>query len=155
MAESIKARKVSRRKAMAILGSGAAVGAVWESSAELEAISCSDPAFVQVFKPPKARATPRGGTTPPKTGTTPPAKPENGVFVSFSCCDETRLAILTGAAKGSATGRTHLEPITKKLNEVGTDGLEEYCLMIWGLNKEHRDELVRTMTEKTTVWYGK
>jgi len=65
------------------------------------------------------------------------------------------LAILTGAAKGSATGRTHLEPITKKLNEVGTDGLEEYCLMIWGLNKEHRDELVRTMTEKTTVWYGK
>ncbi len=59
------------------------------------------------------------------------------VLVSSSCCQETRHAVFAGVGKPGKSprlgGQKHLRPLRARLER---DKLEEYCFMMWGLNKE-------------------
>src|SRR5205809_4492433 len=97
-------RKMSKRKAISILGAGTAAGVAWGST-DATAISCGMPAEVAVWSVPKSTL----GTR----------TVQGKVMQSLSCCGETRRVILKGAAATDQPGRDHIRPIKDELDKLG------------------------------------
>ncbi len=70
-------------------------------------------------------------------------------LVSFSCCKETRHAVFAGVGKPAKfptqSGKEHLRPLRTSLER---DKLEEYCVMMWGLNEEQAMKLSASVPEQ-------
>ena len=136
MAKTRSPRGISRRDAVALLGAGTVLGTM---GAEAEATtpvaaqphpSCDDPMVVDPLQ--------TGTGTPPRLG-----------LLSYSCCDETKNALLVGVEepmrKPTNRGKTHLKPLQTRLSQ---DNLEEYCFMIWGLSEAQVKTLRSTVTKQ-------
>jgi hypothetical protein len=136
MAKTRSPRGISRRDAVALLGAGTVLGTI---GADVEAAA---PGAVQDHpscdKPMVVDALQRGIGTPPRLA-----------LVSYSCCDETRNAVLVGVEepmrKPTSRGKAHLKPLQTRLSQ---DNLEEYCFMIWGLSEEQVMTLRATVTKE-------
>jgi hypothetical protein len=135
MARRTTSRKLTRRDAVALLGAGTVAGAVRTV-------------------PTGAREVVQGG--PSCKQEAPVGTFRNGsllALTSYSCCEETRNAILVGVedpgptVKPNPIGKAHLKALQTRLN---SDKLEEYCLMIWGLS----DSQVRKFFEALPVQLG-
>ena len=110
MARKAKTRKLTRRDAVALLGAGTVLGVARTplTATPIEAVqqdpSCNDPAQVATYTRSNFEA-----------------------IVSFSCCQETKNALLAGVedpkGKPNNRGKAHLKPLQNRLN---TDNLLEY-----------------------------
>jgi hypothetical protein len=132
MARKTTARKLTRRDAVALMGAGTVMAAV---------------------RPGPAAATPKGQKSKPECNM--PAivstlgRGTAEAIASYSCCDETRNAVLTGVGEPgkSATvqGKAHLAPLR---NRLVNSNLLEYCFMIWGLKEEEAKTLFATVPQQ-------
>jgi hypothetical protein len=123
--------QITRRDAVAMLGAGPLMGVVRPARQGSTVPgrpdpSCKDPADVTTFS---------NGT--------------RDAFISYSCCFETKNAVLTGVEepgyRATPTGKAHLAPVRDRLI---ADRLDEYCYMIWGLSKEQVQELSKLVPER-------
>jgi len=136
MAKTRSPRGISRRDAVALLGAGtvlSTIGAEAEATTPAAAQphpSCDDPMVVDALQ--------TGTGTPPRLG-----------LLSYSCCDETKNALLVGVEepmrKPTNRGKTHLKPLQTRLSQ---DNLEEYCFMIWGLSEAQVKTLRSTVSKE-------
>jgi hypothetical protein len=128
MARKPTTRKLTRRDAVALLGAGTVMAAVHPAAPAAEAagaeaqgggIACDKPGQVGTF-----------------------GRGNHQALASFSCCEETRNAILVGVGEPkrqpNTRGKGHLKPLRDRLV---VDNLEEYCFMIWGLNEQQARDL--------------
>jgi hypothetical protein len=141
MAKSSKAKKITRRDAVVLLGAGAIAAHGKPASAHAQTSQ----------KPPKAGRPDRCG----KPATVEPYefKTSDGqthqAMLAATCCGESRNAVFVGVGKTgtgvSTGGPNHLKPMTDRLE---VDQLDEYCFMIWGLTQQQSD-LMRESAPKT------
>ena len=120
MARKAKTGKLTRRDAVAMLGAGTVLGVARTPPSMGEGAQgdhCDEGvAKVGTYKTSNALA-----------------------LVSFSCCVETKNALLVGVKEPGETpvptqrGKKHLQPLKVRLNN---DHLLEYCFMIWGITGE-------------------
>jgi hypothetical protein len=132
MAKKTTARKLTRRDVV-VLGAGTVVAAMRSTPASAQDHpSCDSPSVVETLAG-RSRGKPRN------------------VLVSYSCCEETKNAILVGVeepkAQPTRRGKDHLKPLQTRLNY---DALEEYCFMIWGLDEEQ----AKQMSAATVKMFG-
>jgi len=122
-----KPKPMSRRKAIALLTSGTALGAMVERPADAQGISCVNPAATRAIANRPA------------------------VLRVDSCCEETKAVILKGLPSLTPRGRNHLAPVKRQLNALT---LEEYVFMVWGVTDEQRKELNELVDAKLHAWRG-
>jgi len=131
MAKQAKTRKPARRAAVARKGADTAAAGVRAAPRKRGKsshgdLSCGEPARVDTYSD--------GGRL---------------ALVSFSCCEETRHAIFAGVGKPGKIprrcGQEHLLPLQTRLER---DKLEEYCIMVWGLNEEQATRLSASVPEQ-------
>jgi hypothetical protein len=93
--------------------------------------------MIGVVRPAPAGGQPKDPSceTPAQVGTY--RRGSRQAIISYSCCDETRNAVLVGVAEPqrqpTQRGRNHLQPLRNRLT---VDKLDEYCFMIWGLDEK-------------------
>lgn len=127
MAKKSNARRITRRDAITLIGVGAISGVPRTAAARYspppEHPQCNNPAIVSQY---------RKGTTE--------------AIASFSCCEETKNAVLVGVAEpgraATALGKKHLLPLQTRLDN---SQLLEYCFMMWGLKEEEAKNLYQTV----------
>ena len=110
-------RKLTRREAVTLLGTGAVVGtgstATSGAAGQPKHPSCDQVADVKAYRNRSQQA-----------------------LVGYTCCDETKNAILVGvddpAHNPTSRGKAHLK---KWQGELKTANLLEYCFMVWGLDE--------------------
>ena len=137
-------RRLSRRRALAILASGFGVGAAVEPGPAEAAATCN--AAVTKIHKNVPKITLDGHTI------------QGTILESFACCTDAQAAILSGvpaSARGGAAAptltndrKTHLQPLSNQLALLPREALEEYCLMVWGLTEPDRDRLASTMRDE-------
>jgi hypothetical protein len=126
-----KRAKISRRKAIATLASGAVgVGAAIGGSSDT--VTCQSAACGGVAK-----------VTVPTTG--PSVQTTN--LISSSCCADTKATLLTA----SGQPKTHLQPLLTKLQDNNTH-LLEYCVMVWGIKKDAVKQMEDLLTPRLQDW---
>lgn len=136
MAKSSKSRKISRRDAVVLLGTGVLVARGKGASARRAEGAqqppgrpdrCKDDAVVVPYEF-------RIGSE------------VHQAMLAFTCCRESQNAILVGVAEPQKTvsnnGQRHLKPMTERLK---VDRLDEYCFMIWGLTDAQNKMLLESM----------
>jgi hypothetical protein len=131
MAKQPTTTKLTRRAAVALMGAGTVAAAVKAAPAKAaEGMQgkqeCGTPALVETL-----------------------GKGNRQAIASFSCCDETRNALLAGVEEPKIrprpTGKAHLRPLRDRLT---SDNLEEYCFMIWGLDEKQARSLYDTVPQQ-------
>lgn len=125
--------KISRRKAVAMLGAGTVIGAVLpDDTRALPMMQGGDACKTA------ARAVRYSSGT-------------RRVLLVDSCCSETRNNILAGVGGPPSVpqGKAHLKEVVDNLRLATTNAsetLEEYCFMLWGLT-EKQLQYMRTQAE--------
>lgn len=146
MAKSSKAKKITRRDAVVLLGAGAIAAHGQPASARTQSSQ----------KPPKAGRPDRCGkpaTVEPYQFTTSDGQVHQAMLAA-TCCGESRNAVFVGVGKSgtsvSGGGPGHLKPMTDRLE---VDQLDEYCFMIWGLTEAQVNQTreITTQTLKLTL----
>jgi len=66
-----------------------------------------------------------------------------------TCCFETKADVVGGFSGLSARGKTHLRPVTDRLN---AETLEEWVFMIWGLKRHQLEEFKEIAYKKFDEW---
>ena len=136
MAKKRSSGKITRRDAVTMLGAGAVLGGVRGKSEAAETLAqgppCSTPATVREFD------IIVGG------------KPRLAMLAD-TCCEESRTAVLAGTVGGkqpTQNTRSHLKTLTDTL---GRETLDEYCFMIWGLDRGQVNMLYSTVPERLAL----
>jgi hypothetical protein len=129
-------RKLSRRQAVTLLGSGVVMlrpGAGEEPVTAATADAC---AAVQPIKGPLGTATSSGVS--------------RAVVLGNPCCQEGMEAFFTGFNHVKGNTKAHLKDFAAALQDSRGE-LEEYCVMVWGLKKEDSDHLREEMQARYTM----
>ena len=141
MAKSSKAKKITRRDAVVLLGASAIAAHGKPASARTQ--SPQKPS-------PKSGRPDRCGqpaVVTPYQFTTSDGQVHQAML-AHTCCDESRNAVFVGVGKPgkgvSAGGPGHLKPMTDRL---AVDQLDEYCFMIWGLTEVQVNQARETTTQ--------
>jgi hypothetical protein len=132
MAKKRSSPKITRRAAVTMLGAGAVIGGV-RGKSEAETLAqgppCATPASVREFDIVVAGKT-------------------RLAMLADTCCEESRTAVLAGTVGGprpTQTTRTHLKLLTDTL---ARETLDEYCFMIWGLDRTQVNTLYAMVPER-------
>ena len=137
MAKSSKARKMSRRDAVVLLGASALVARGKRASAA-KADGAQQPG-----RPDRCKGDAIVVPYEFRIGSE-----VHQAMLAYTCCRESQNAILVGVAEPQKTvsgnGQRHLKPMTDRLK---VDRLDEYCFMIWGLTETQAKQLQESSTK--------
>jgi hypothetical protein len=109
-------RKLSRREMVALLGSGVVLATAGGTEVEAQGNPCA-------------------AVRPAKGTFTTPSGPPRTVLVGDPCCKEGLDAFFDGYKNMKSGDKVHLKDFAEALDKNRSE-LLEYCVMIWGLNKE-------------------
>lgn len=141
-----KAKKLSRRELVTILGSGV----VFVGRAGGDAVAAQGDAKTKA----KSTTTPPPPPPPNACQTVVPFRGRVGsgpaahtILMADPCCHEGVDLFFTGFDKIGPPVKGHLKNFADVLN-TSKEELLEYCVMVWGLKKEERADLMKQMQEK-------
>ena len=141
-----KAKKLSRRELVTMLGSGAVFmgtaggkAVVAQGDAKTKARSTTQPP-----PPPPPSAC---KTVVPLVGRLGTGSAAHTVLMADPCCHEGVDIFFTGFDKVGPTAKGHLKSFAAVLT-TSKEELLEYCVMVWGLKMEERTDLMKQMQER-------
>jgi hypothetical protein len=141
-----KAKKLSRRELVSLLGSGVVLAGT-AGSGSVEAQTTGKAKAKATTPPPPPPGPNACQTVVPFKGRVGSGPAAHTILMADPCCREGVDLFFTGFDKVANPAKGHLKEFAAALT-TSKDELLEYCVMVWGLKLEERADLMKQMQEK-------